>query len=62
MAREAGLDTAALSYMNVADVLDYVAEWVNEQERIRKKSGATDQPREATQADIDMFLGRKTEG
>ena len=67
MAREAGLDTAALLYMNISDVIDYVAQWVNDHEKARadaeakQQTGREPEPRGATQADIDIFLGRKTE-
>ena len=55
MARTAGLDTAAFSFMNIADVLDYIAEYVNEHESANEEQN---KPRQATQADIDTFRGR----
>lgn len=44
-----------MDHMTIGDVIDYIYEWIDFNDTDKKKDH--DEPRKATQADINAFLG-----
>lgn len=55
LAYQTGLKREDMDHMTIGDVIDYIYEWIDFNDTDKKKDH--DEPRKATQADINAFLG-----